>query len=97
VLCRPPSRNTIRHSSRNDPATEIGDFVRSGCARLPSRRSADAGGAAEDWAQPCGEDPRSQNAAAVSELRQEGAGGGFDEVAGAGATVKAVANDKAAR
>jgi hypothetical protein len=38
----------------------LGDFVKSGLRRLPSRRAAHAGGAGEGRAQPCGQGSRSQ-------------------------------------
>ena len=117
-VSRAPSRNTIRHSSRNGPGSathrrltnpieralilehsrnigvgpnapplcrayrgpRAGRFRQGRLHRLPPCRAADAGGIAEGRTKPHGQGPRPEGAAALSGLREEGAGGGFDQV-----------------
>jgi hypothetical protein len=56
----------------------------SGLRRLPPCRAADARGTAEGRAEPRGEGSRPQRTAPVPRVREEGAGGGLDQVAGSG-------------
>jgi hypothetical protein len=57
------------------------DFDQRGLRRLGTTRAADAGGPIEDRTEPRGQGSRSQRAALVSRVREEGASGRFDQVA----------------
>ena len=67
-----------------DPGSRAGRFREGRLRWLRSYRPADAGGPIESRSEPRGEGSRPQRAAAVPRLREEGASGCFDQVAGAG-------------
>jgi hypothetical protein len=59
-----------------------GDFVKVDCAACHHSRAADARSPIEGRAEPRGQGSRPQRAAQVPRVREERAGGGFDQVAG---------------
>jgi hypothetical protein len=67
-----------------DRGSRAGRFRQGRLRRLSPCRAADAGGAAESRPEPRGEGPRPQEPAPVPRVREERAGCGLDQVAGAG-------------